>query len=96
MKAAVWIVAAALILLLGLFGFYVWPTPYRYYHMDPGPSWPMREHRITGYIDRLTPTEGWVTVTSSLRERLRRIADEMEREGEAEAEGDGLDKYRVP
>jgi glucan phosphoethanolaminetransferase (alkaline phosphatase superfamily) len=39
-----------LIILVILFGVYVWPTPYKY--MFPINSRPVRMHRITGIVER--------------------------------------------
>src|SRR6185503_15321329 len=61
---------AALALALALFGYYVWPTPYRFYTASGQLMGVMgyREHRFTGLVDVLT-TEGWVRTSLSRRTR---------------------------
>lgn len=55
----------AVLLLLGLFAFYVWPTMYRYDHMGRGSgyTYPVRIHRVSGKAEMLTPY-GWHEVKS--------------------------------
>jgi hypothetical protein len=44
-----------------IFGWLVWPTPYRYTSMSyEGATFPIRIHRITGKAERLTPARGWL------------------------------------
>ena len=64
---------AAVALALALFGYYVWPTPYRFYESAGRLAGVMgyREHRLTGIVDVLTP-EGWVRTSLSRRGRPSR------------------------
>lgn len=55
---------ALAILLLGLFGFFVWPTLYRYDNVvyDSGESrqeYYVRFNRVTGAAEYLHPKRGW-------------------------------------
>ena len=55
-------VAGALILvvLLGSFALFVWPTRFRYDHMTiDGDTYPVRIDRLTGHADVLLPGDGW-------------------------------------
>jgi hypothetical protein len=64
---------AAIALTLALVGYYVWPTPYRFYDSTGRLAGVMgyREHRLTGLVDVLTP-EGWVRTSLSRRTRPSR------------------------
>lgn len=57
---------AAVALVLALFGYYVWPTPYRFYSPSGRLLGVMgyREQRFTGIVDVLTP-DGWVRTSLS-------------------------------
>jgi hypothetical protein len=57
-------IGAALLTAVGLFGLFVWPTPYRYDHIDygRGTSYPVRQNRFTGYTQVLF-SGGWETVS---------------------------------
>lgn len=58
----------AIAVTLALAGYYVWPTPYRFYDSTGRLIGVMgyREHRLTGIVDVLTP-EGWVHTSLSRR-----------------------------
>lgn len=59
---AVLIRLVLLALALG-FALYVWPTRYRYDHLNSeGSTYPVRIDRITGDADMLVPDQGWVPV----------------------------------
>jgi hypothetical protein len=55
-----------LALLLALLGYYVWPTPYRFYSANGRLAGIMgyRENRLTGSLDVLTK-EGWMPMTGA-------------------------------
>ncbi len=46
----------AAVVVLAVVAWFVWPTPWRYDHLGP---MRVREHRITGEIQKLT-ADGWV------------------------------------
>ena len=64
---------AAVALAVALFGYYVWPTAYRFYDGTGRLVGVMgyREHRFTGNVDVLT-REGWVRTSLSRRARPSR------------------------
>jgi hypothetical protein len=51
------IIKLILIILVILFGVYIWPTPYRY--MSIGNNIPFRMNRITGIGEVWEGSEGW-------------------------------------
>jgi len=55
---------ALFVICVGLFGLFIWPTPYRYDHIDygSGTSYPVRQNRLTGSTKVLFPN-GWQTVS---------------------------------
>jgi hypothetical protein len=55
---------ALVIICIGFFGLFIWPTPYRYDHIDygSGTSYPVRQNRLTGSSKVLFPN-GWRTVS---------------------------------
>ena len=72
-KAARAALFAAVALTLALVGYYVWPTPYRFYDSAGRLAGVMgyREHRLTGIVDVLTP-DGWIRTSLSRRARPSR------------------------
>ena len=60
---------AAVALLLVLVGYYVWPTPYRFYPATGQLAQVLgyRESRLTGLVDVLTP-KGWIKTELTLDE----------------------------
>lgn len=58
-------IARVLIVLvvLGAFALFVWPTRWRYDHMTvDGDTYPVRLDRLTGHADVLLPGDGWTPV----------------------------------
>jgi hypothetical protein len=52
-----WGALSALLVALGLVGWFIWPTPYRYTDLS---GLPIRIHRITGASEFLAPGHGWL------------------------------------
>jgi hypothetical protein len=55
---------ALVVLAVTVFAAFVWPTPYRYDHLQAG-VWPLliRVNRFTGQVEQWTNKRGWVKGT---------------------------------